>query len=131
MVGAGFGVWGGRCVCCAVVLSFAAGAKAQSTASFPDPAGSSRRVEPPPAPPSATQLVAPPPPIGPAPAPAAPSSPTDSTTDSRYPVLPSAGPANAAPAAPVFSPPLLPYRSGLPVPPGYRVQHRSANGLIA
>jgi hypothetical protein len=25
----------------------------------------------------------------------------------------------------------LPYREGLPIPPGYRVEHRSANGLIA
>jgi hypothetical protein len=29
-----------------------------------------------------------------------------------------------------FRPALLPYRAGLPVPPGYRVEHRSANGLI-
>ncbi|HEY3668811.1 MAG TPA: hypothetical protein VGL19_22590, partial [Polyangiaceae bacterium] len=83
---------------------------------------------------SATPPVAPPPPVSPAQsAPAAPSSPTDSTTDSRYPVLPTAPAINPAPAraAAVFDPPLLPYRSGLPVPPGYRVEHRSANGLIA
>ena len=30
-----------------------------------------------------------------------------------------------------FLPAILPYRDGLPVPPGYRVEHRSANGLIA
>ena len=29
-----------------------------------------------------------------------------------------------------FYPALLPYREGLPVPPGYRVEHRGANGLI-
>jgi len=29
-----------------------------------------------------------------------------------------------------FYPALLPYRTGLPIPPGYRVEHRSANGLI-
>jgi len=59
-------------------------------------------------------------------------SPTDSTTDSRYPVLPNAAPVSAAPASGVaFSPAILPYRSGLPIPPGYRVEHRSANGLIA
>lgn len=27
-------------------------------------------------------------------------------------------------------PPILPYRDGLPVPNGYRVEHRSANGMI-
>jgi len=32
--------------------------------------------------------------------------------------------------APAFYPALLPYRAGLPVPPGYHVEHRSANGLI-
>jgi hypothetical protein len=31
---------------------------------------------------------------------------------------------------PGFYPALLPYRAGLPVPAGYRVEHRSANGLI-
>jgi hypothetical protein len=30
-----------------------------------------------------------------------------------------------------FSPAILPYHEGLPIPPGYRVEHRSANGLIA
>ena len=30
-----------------------------------------------------------------------------------------------------IQPALLPYRAGMPVPPGYRVEHRSANGLIA
>ncbi len=57
---------------------------------------------------------------------------TDATTDSRYPLV--AGPARgaSAPGAGIsFYPALLPYREGLPVPPGYRVEHRSANGLIA
>ena len=27
-------------------------------------------------------------------------------------------------------PPLLPYREGLPIPAGYHVEHRAANGLI-
>ena len=35
-----------------------------------------------------------------------------------------------APAAYSLAPALLPYRSGLPVPPGYKLEHRSANGLI-
>ncbi len=61
-------------------------------------------------------------------------SPTDSTTDSRYPVLRNPVQASTEPASglPLPSyPALLPYRSGLPVPVGYRVEHRSANGLIA
>jgi hypothetical protein len=50
-------------------------------------------------------------------------------------VLPSA-PAPNAVAPPNISgvalyPAILPYRDGLPIPPGYRVEHRSANGLIA
>jgi len=43
--------------------------------------------------------------------------------------------ANSAPQPPPnlpssFYPALLPYREGLPIPPGYHVEHRSANGLI-
>ncbi|HEX2670957.1 MAG TPA: hypothetical protein VHM25_08795 [Polyangiaceae bacterium] len=29
-----------------------------------------------------------------------------------------------------FYPALLPYRAGLPIPPGYRVEHRAATGII-
>jgi hypothetical protein len=69
-----------------------------------------------------------------APAPQPPTA-TDSTTDSRYPVLPSSAvPYATAPESPsgvALYPALLPYREGLPIPPGYRVEHRSANGLIA
>jgi hypothetical protein len=59
--------------------------------------------------------------------------PADSTTDSRYPVLQSAAPSSAAlPATGVsLYPAILPYRDGLPIPPGYRVESRPANGLIA
>jgi len=49
-------------------------------------------------------------------------------------VLPNLGVPNApvaVPAAAAFAPAILPYREGLPIPPGYRVEHRSANGLIA
>ena len=130
MVGSGFGVWGGRGVCCALLLSFSAVAHAQSTASFP--------VTPPPHPvapaPSGTSASASAPSAPGVPAPSAPAAPpaTDATTDSRYPLV--AGPARAAsaPAGGIsFYPALLPYREGLPIPPGYRVEHRSANGLIA
>jgi hypothetical protein len=127
MSGAGFGVWGARGVCCALVLSFAPLAAAQSTASFPDPNGATHApaAPPPVAPPSAN----------PTPASAAPTvSPTDSTTDSRYPVLHNPIQVSAVPAtgsALSLSPALLPYRAGLPIPAGYRVEHRSANGLIA
>jgi hypothetical protein len=80
------------------------------------------------------------PPVAPQPAPVvvAPASAppaTDSTTDSRYPVLPSPAAPNAvampSPSGVALYPAILPYREGLPIPPGYRVEHRSANGLIA
>src|SRR5664279_3344192 len=118
MSGAGFRVWGGRGVCCVAVLSFATVAAAQSTASFPDPNA---------APPA--QAV-PRPTAAPA---AVPASPPDSTTESRYPILRGAV-QMSAPLAPASAlalyPALLPYRAGLPIPAGYRVEHRSANGLI-
>jgi hypothetical protein len=66
---------------------------------------------------------------------APPPTATDSTTDSRYPVLQS--PTAPVAVAPLGSPSVgltpavLPYRDGIPIPPGYRVEHRSANGLIA
>jgi hypothetical protein len=128
MFGAGFGVWGGRGVCCVAVLSFATVAAAQSTASFPDPNGATHA-------PAVPQPVAPPA-AAPLPAPAAPTpaSPTDSTTDSRYPILRNPVQVSAAPAsvsALSLYPALLPYRAGLPIPAGYRVEHRAANGLIA
>jgi hypothetical protein len=51
------------------------------------------------------------------------------TTDQRYPTA-----NQLPPPAPNFGtgfyPALLPYRDGLPIPPGYRVEHRPANGLI-
>jgi hypothetical protein len=117
------------------LLSFATGAKAQSTASFP--VTSTPSAGPPAAPPSA----APAPSAAQAPsAPVAPSAPPsvsggsagEATTDSRYPLV--AGPTRAPSAGTSglgFYPALLPYRQGLPIPPGYRVEHRSANGLIA
>lgn len=47
-------------------------------------------------------------------------------------------PSASAPATPqltlgsgAFYPPVLPYETGMPVPPGYHVEHRSANGFIA
>src|SRR5882724_3429025 len=95
MSGAGFGVWGGQGVCCAVVLSIAPLAVAQSTASFPDPNGAARAPAGPPAPPRPV----PPSSASATPAAAAPTvSPTDSTTDSRYPVLHNATQVSALPA---------------------------------
>ena len=65
----------------------------------------------------------------PAPAPAAPA---DTTTDRRYPVLPSATPSGLpALGGTPFYPTILPYEPGQPVPTGYHVEHRSANGFIA
>lgn len=77
-----------------------------------------------------------------APAPSAPAAPPagGSPTESRYPRLPNPAPAapaeSAAPpalpptASSALYPALLPYREGLPVPPGYHVEHRPAQGLI-
>jgi hypothetical protein len=80
-----------------------------------------------PAAPAATQTPKHAPPAAPPPAAPPPAAPPPS--------LPAAVSASSA-TEPVpnfasgFYPPLLPYRAGLPVPPGYRVEHRSANGLI-
>jgi len=121
-------------VCAGLVLCAAAEARAQSTASFPEAPGSaSAKSAPPPSPPPATVPAAPSAapvvtPAAPAPAPTT----TDSTTESRYPTLP--GP--VLPAQPVpsagtaVSPPILPYRAGLSIPPGYRVEHRPATSMI-
>jgi hypothetical protein len=135
MVGFRFGVWGARCVCAGLVLScstFSAFARAQSTASFPETAGS---PSPKPAAPALPTARAAPSAAAPVASPSAPAAPSDSTTDSRYPVLqsPAAPNAVAAPgsASVALYPAILPYRAGLPIPPGYRVEQRRANGLIA
>jgi hypothetical protein len=133
MVGFRSGVWGARGVCAGLILScttFTTFAVAQSTASFPEPAGSPPKLPPPV---SAARVA---PPAAPPLAPGAPAPPAgDSTTDSRYPVLQSpATPSAVAPpiaAGVALYPAILPYRAGLPIPPGYRVEQRSANGLIA
>ena len=51
----------------------------------------------------------------------------DTTTDRRYPVATTGAP---PPSGAGFYPSVLPYRTGLPVPVGYRVEHRPANSLI-
>ncbi len=127
MVGFRFGVWVAGGVCAAlVVLSSTRLARAQSTASFP---ASPSAPNPPP---SVAPLPVAPAAV-PTPLPVAPA--TDTTTDSRYPVLQSPASPNAAAlpssAGVGFYPAVLPYHEGLPVPAGYRVEHRSANGLIA
>jgi hypothetical protein len=136
MIGFRFGVWVAG-VCSGFALwSWPELAHAQSTASFPEPAGAPPRAEAPraltPPPVAAT------PPSVNAPTPVVPTTPTtnvDSTTDSRYPVLqsPTLPNATALPSSSRlgFYPAVLPYHDGLPVPAGYRVEHRSANGLIA
>ena len=103
-----------------VAWALARSAAAQSTASFPEPAGPGSARTPNPAPPTAS---APAPSVVPPPS-------ADSTTDSRYPTLPSVPRALPETAGSAFYPALLPYREGLPVPPGYQVEHRSANGFI-
>jgi hypothetical protein len=96
-------------------------AAAQAVGKFPDP-------EPQPAAAPAAPLSAPPA-ATPAPAP---------DMWSRYPRIPAAPDAAPAwpspvPAAPAgaFAPPVLPYRDGVPVPQGYRLEESSRGGLIA
>jgi hypothetical protein len=106
-------------------------ARAQSNGSFPEPAAPPRPAAPPvyTPPPAATPPVYTPPPAAtppvytpPAAAPPAPAQPA-----------PYVAPSLPAPSAPLGSlaalPPLLPYKKGLPVPPGYRVVDRAATGL--
>jgi hypothetical protein len=111
-----------------VVLS--APALAQSSAAFPE--------DPPP-------NVAPAPapaPVAPAPAPTFTPAPAPGPTPVAAPVYPSPVPpvpvatpvAGATPAAPADAdprPPILPYRDGYPVPPGYEIVKRPATGLLA
>lgn len=101
-----------------VGLCVSAPARAQSSGSFPEP--SPPAAPPPPA--SSTPSVA-----APRALPVSPAAPAVVTV----PVTP-ALPPYQPPA--VLSglqnlPPLLPYKEGLPVPPGYRVVHRPAKGL--
>jgi len=139
MVGRGFGGWGARGVCCGLLLSFASKSLAQSSASFPAPPTPSAAPKPAPAP-----VAPPPPPAAPAPKPVPPPPPPEAKP------APAAAAAAAAPAAPKpapapvapppaalpsplpvgFYPAILPYRAGLPIPPGYHVEHRAATGMI-
>ncbi|MEI9952002.1 MAG: hypothetical protein WDO74_24205 [Pseudomonadota bacterium] len=121
MAGSGFGGWCARGVSLGLVLSFASKSLAQSSASFPPPTNASppspnanapalSHNAPVPVPaPSPSRIVPVPVPV---------SSPSPPATSSAPQPLPN------------FYPALLPYRAGLPVPAGYRVEHRSANGLI-
>lgn len=135
MGGRGFGVAGVGAVRALVALLFIVAlvrpAAAQSTASFPEPPSDSPTPARPPTP---TPTLASPPPSRPTP----PSLPTRALEPAPPSNVP---PAIAPPALPLaFSPldagqlasapALLPYREGLPVPAGYRVEHRAANGLI-
>ncbi len=96
-------------------------AHAQSNGSFPEPAAPPAAAARPAAPaPAAPPSYAPTPPGAAAPAASAPYAPT----------LPAYQPASPLPPSGLANlPPLLPYKKGLPVPPGYRVVERSATGL--
>jgi hypothetical protein len=131
----GFGVpWVRGVLTTSVVLTLARVAAAQATASFPEPAGTAPAPVGNPTPhasptPVTTQSV------GGSTKPSLPAGPSAGigvTPDRRYPTLPSTArtlpPANGPGAA--FYPAILPYREGLPIPAGYRVEQRAANGLI-
>ncbi len=130
-------VWG----VAANFLLFATAASAQSTASFPEPASAAPKPRTAPTPPAPAAVPQPaasaaPKPAASIPAPAqhpapavsaAPAAPIDAK-----PATPAAAPSLPLPPNGEYSlsPALLPYRAGLPVPPGYKVERRSANGLI-
>jgi hypothetical protein len=106
-------------------LLVARSAGAQSSGSFPEPA---------PPPPAPAPVVAPPPaPYAPPPA---PYTPPPAAAPAPAPYTPPAGDVALAPTSELplslsQLPPVAPYHKGLPVPPGYRVERRSATGLIA
>jgi hypothetical protein len=101
-------------------------ALAQSTAAFPEDPPPNVAPTPARAPaPAATFAPAP----APVPTPAAVAPPVYPAPVAPLPVV-----APVAPAAPVPGdprPPILPYRDGFPVPPGYEVVKRPASGLLA
>jgi hypothetical protein len=117
------------------LVALAAPAIAQSSAAFPEDPPPSVTPAPPRAPTAPAPAPALPPPPAPARPVAAPAYPPP------LPPVPVAAP--AAPAAPVAGsqspvprdgdprPPILPYRDGFPVPPGYEVVKRPATGLLA
>ena len=119
------------------MLAFASKSLAQSTARFPAPPGASTAAPSP----SAPSIAASPSPRGPSPTARARSAPSVAEAAAVTAAPPPDDgarrhvPVAAAPLAPSrlgsdFYPALLPYRQGLPIPPGYRVEHRAANGLI-
>lgn len=131
-----------------LLLSVAGSAGAQSTASFPPPSAVAPKstaapppstpapVVPKPVPPTPPPRIAEPvrgapPRPGSAPSPAPAAAAAAGALAANRSTLQSPQPLPAAsPSALNFAPALLPYRAGLPVPPGYQVEHRSANGLI-
>lgn len=143
MVGSGFGGWCARGFCFGLVLSFASKSLAQSTASFPAPPGASTppAVAPPP-PSSPASASRPAPSVTPSASPSPRPTPSAAVTPPPKVAPPAAVPAAAGSAtesaalqptpavANGFYPALLPYRAGLPIPPGYRVEHRAATGII-
>ena len=118
------GKWSGRgglvvAAACAWV-SWPRSACAQSNGSFPEPARPS--VAPPaaaPPPAAASSTVLTPPGAPPSASPYAPVA-NSAAPPSQY---------QLAPSSLALLPPLLPYKKGLPVPPGYRVVDRKATGL--
>lgn len=138
-------------------LAAAAPAHAQNTGRFPDPPteGAPPRQPPPgaapatPAPPAVPPLErrTAPPPWRPAPAPttpvtpppAAPAAPPAPPPPSAWnPAGAGAAPSGSPPWRPEpaasagggFYPPVLPYREGQPIPPGYRLEYDANTGLI-
>lgn len=110
--------------------------RAQASASFPElPGQPEGGASPPPGPVPYTPPPAslPPPDYGEpaAAAPPPPAAPSESGADPSG-SAPLGGPpaSTTEPPAPVLGPALLPYRRGLPVPPGYHLIYRPAHGLL-
>ncbi len=110
-------------------------ARAQASASFPElPGQPGGGAPPPPGPvPYAPPPASPPPPdyrepVAPPPPPAAPSEFEGDPSGSAPLGVPTASTTELP--APVLGPALLPYRRGLPVPPGYHLIYRPAHGLL-
>lgn len=110
-------MWG-TAVAAACLQFWSARAQAQSSGSFPEPA-------PPTSPRAPSPSVAPAPVT---PAPVVTSAPVTAASVTSAPTLPPHRPPPAVSGLEGL-PPLLPYKSGLPVPAGYRVVRRPATGL--
>jgi hypothetical protein len=111
------------------LMAFSAPTLAQSTAAFPEDPPPRGAPAPAPTPIAPAPTPAPTPAFTPAPTPAAaPSYPAPVAPPVPTPSAPATAPTAASGD---LRPPILPYRDGFPIPPGYEVVKRPATGLLA